>query len=294
MKLNVKIDKLCLSVKNRGDVLYPFKAVPGYRFSNYVSSSTGIYEIDSNRCNYKKVVKYKKRNGNLLFIFNLRKKRKGCAFIAPLYVVFLTGYYNKINYQDVYDIEQFFMKICNTRFRISKVDLALDIISKKQINLYEKVIRTVKPGGRQRYPSRIEPNGIYFGIVKGRWILIIYDKTKQMKEKHGIDIDSDVTRAELRLKVPQLKNFVLTIDDLATYDWSDIYGKYYSFHRIKPGLKSQLRSINEPWRQPLWDIRDIMENRFNKTHSNFYRDCLTDHPMAGAIRTALANFKWGS
>jgi len=123
--------------------------------------------------------------------------------------------------------------------------------------------------------------------------LVVYDKTHQLKKEKGILIDEDVCRIELRMSMPQMLNFIMTINELAGYDWSFIYPKYFSLHSIHNDLIAELAVIKKDWNKPIWELRNIMEEEYDIWPSNFYKEYLMDHPiLTYAIVNALSNYKW--
>ena len=292
MRVKVKLDKLALFTSHRSDVLYPYQDVPNFRFRGYFNPAKNE-EDDPTLTKYEKVVMFENmRNGNSLLICNQRKRK--CHNASPLYLIFYTSYFHTISYQDVQTVEKFFEQHCSARLRLSQIHIALDIISTTEIDLYEKVIRAIKPG-KKRNTDLIKEykTSLYFGSSKSSNYLHVYDKVRQMWSVYGLRIEGDVVRIELRLRIPQLNNFIQYIEDLAVCDWSFVYPKYYSFHQPTNTLKRRLRSIGLDWSRPIWELRDIMEEEFDVWPSNFYRDYLMDHPLfSDPVRDALAEYRW--
>jgi hypothetical protein len=292
MKVQVKLDKLALFTSHRSEVLYPYWDIPNFKFRGYFDPAKNE-EDDQTLTKYEKVVMYENmRNGNSLLICNQRKKK--CYNASPLYLIFYTSYFHTISYQGVKAVEKFFEQYCSTRLRLSQIHLALDIISATEIDHYEEVIRSIKPGKKPKADLEKEyKTGIYFGSSKSSNYLHVYDKAQQMWDVYGLRIEGDVVRIELRLRIPQLNNFIQYTGDLAVCDWSFVYPKYYSFHQPTNRLKRKLKLHGIDWSRPIWELRDIMEERFGITPSNFYRDYLMDHPsFSDLVRDALSNYRW--
>jgi len=292
MRVKVKLDKLALFTPHRSEVLYPYQDVPNFRFRGYFNPDK-LADYDPTVTKYEKVVMFENmRNGNSLLICNQRKRK--CHNASPLYLIFYTSYFHTISYQDVLAVEKFFEQHCSARLRLSQIHLALDIISETEIDLYGKVIRAIKPGKKHKTDLEEEyKTSIYFGSSKSSNYLHVYDKAQQMWDVYGLRIEGDVVRIELRLRIPQLKNFIQYTEDLAVWDWSYVYPKYYSFHQPTNTLKRRLRSISLDWSRPIWELRDIMEEEFDVWPSNFYRDCLMDHPLFSApVQKALSDYRW--
>ncbi len=295
MKTKLKIDKLSLSTPKRlSNVYYPYKNLPGYKSSKHVKSEADTAELvkktkDYNIVKYKKIIQYKHtETGSSLIVCHRRKK--DFKNISPIYIIFYTDYFHKITYPAVIEIERFFKQL-NIPLRVSIIHLALDLISKDKIGLYKKIILAVKPGSK-REPTRVCENGVYIGKYKSSNQLLIYDKGEELR-KEGINVKEDICRIELRMRMHQMNNFIQTIDDLAVYDWSSVYPKYYSFHFRTNELKKKIKPIGEDWRSPIWELRDIMEDEYDMNPSNFYRDCLIDHPQLSiSIPKALKRYRW--
>jgi hypothetical protein len=301
MRINVKIDKISLSTPKRtSDIYYNYKDLPGYKPTDHVDTSGTNYnsiihdESDSNPNKYEKVIKFKhEKTGNSLIICHMRKKRFKRA--TPLYLIFYTNYYNKITYQDVIEISQFFHQM-SIPLRISEVHIALDIISKNKIGLYDKIIMALKPGTK-RQPNQNNKlrfdDSLYFGDLRSGNQLIVYDKATHLLVKKDIQLDEGVVRLELRMRMHKMNNFIRTIEELRDQDWSFIYPKYYSFHFRSSKLKKNIKAIGEDWRQPIWELRDIMLREHEVWPSNFYKHYLIDHPqLSVSIPKALSGYRW--
>jgi hypothetical protein len=90
-----------------------------------------------------------------------------------------------------------------------------------------------------------------------------------------------------------MKSFPRTIDGLAEMDWSFLYPNYFSFHGLATDFMLKVNFAHESWRQPIWKLRDIAEEKLGVTSSNFYRSCLVDHSrLFDPVRQALATFRW--
>jgi len=189
----------------------------------------------------------------------------------------------------LYPIEQFFCN--NKRLSLSQVHIAVDLISDQEIGLYNTVIHSLKPGYKAK-PSIVYKTSMYFGNTSSSNNLTVYDKVKELKDKHDITLPGDVCRIELRFSIPKSHNFIQSIDDLAVCDWSFLYPRYFSLHLIKPQLIDGLRTVGVNLNQPLWGIRDVLKAKYNSALYNFYRDYLTDHPFSDLIRNALKKFRW--
>ncbi len=292
MKIKLKIDKLSLSTPKRiSDFIYPYTDLPGYKPYKQIKSkdersNIGLETKDTIIRKYENIIKYISiKNGSSLIVCHKRKKKY--KNISPIYILLYTDYYTKITYSDVLEIEQFFKQFNVSPLRVSIVHLALDLITKHRIRLYNKIITTLKPGTKRK-PSRVYDNGgTYFGTLNSGNQLLVYDKTMQLLEEKGIEIDGDVCRIELRMRMHKMNNFIRTIDELAHYDWSHVYPIYYSFHFRTKELKQELKAVGESWKKPLWELRDIMKEEHEVWPSNFYRDYLIEEERVFHQRVQL-------
>jgi hypothetical protein len=298
MKVTISIDKLALSLPpNRGlEVFYPIKKIPNFRFANYVVKNGKVRKNaldpdDKRAIKYKSVIKLKHtETGNPLIIYNNRKKKFRRA--SPLYVIFYPRPFQPITYPEVFEVVRFFREECGVKLRLSVVHLAVDVTVKEKNKLYRKVIYALKPGGKSK-PSERYPFSIYFGKPSSSNQLFIYDKGRQLLVEKGIEVPGDMVRIESRFHVPQMKSFPCTIDELAEMDWSFLYPNYFSFHGLTTDFMLKVNSAGESWRQPIWRLRKIAEEKFGMTSSNFYRSCLVDHRrLSDPVRRALAAFRW--
>ena len=298
MKVTISIDKLAFSLPpNKGlEVFYPIKKIPNFKFANYVVKNGKVRKDaldpdDKRAIKYKNVIKFQHiETGNPLIIYNHRKGRFRRA--SPLYVIFYPRPFQPITYPEVCEVVRFFWGQCGVKLRVSVVHLAVDLMVREKNNLYRKLTHALKPGGKSK-PSDRYPFSIYFGEPPSSNQLFIYDKGRQLLKEKGIMVPGDMVRIESRFHVPQMKSFPRTIDGLAVLDWSFLWPNYFSFHDLTTDFMLKVNFAEESWRQPIWKLRNIAEEKFGMTSSNFYRSCLVDHPrLSDPVRQALAAFRW--
>jgi len=290
MEARVKLDKLALSARGKGQTYYRYQdGLPNYHYDGFFNPNIDTVE-DRTVLKYENIVKFQHaESGNRLIVCN--KRIKNAPNASPLYLIFYTDYDQKISYRDAYTVSKHFHQF-HVSLRVSQIHLATDLISEQRMDLYHSVIRAIKPGFKRK-PSKIYDTSVYFGKAVSSNALIVYDKLVELANEKGIHLPGDVCRVETRLKPPKLFNFVQTIEDLAVQDWSFVFPKYFSFHQLKPDLKKGMESIGIECRKPIWDLRDIMEERFGIIPSNFYRDYLMDHPLfSDPVREALSDYRW--
>ena len=302
--IEVKIHKLALSTPMKAsEVFYSYEDLPGFRYLSHIDINDATSNNSHREKSNSKEIKYENVNrfehidtGKFLSIYNVRKKR--FKMISPLYMFFSSDFYHTVTCSDVHEIVKYFKQL-NTSLRVSEIHLALDIISTTNGLLYDKIIMALKPGTKRRpndNPKLQHETSKYFGELSSGNQLIVYDKGVQLYEEKKTKIKEDVCRLELRLRMHIMNNFIPsihTIEELATYDWSFVYPKFYSFHHRCKELKQEIKAIGENWRQPIWELRDIMEEQYEVYPSNFYRDYLIDHPqLSVSVPKALANYRW--
>jgi hypothetical protein len=235
--------------------------------------------------------------GNILIISNQRKSKYWAA--SPVYLIFYPSVSHPITYPDVFAVQQFFLRECGIKLRVSVVHPAVDLVwRKRRKNRYQQTLRFLKPGSKKPYqpPNEIPyKSGNYFGTPYSSNQLLTYDKDRQLRNAKGVDITGDIFRIEPRLKIPQMNNFIQSIDDLAVLDWSFLYPKYFSFHDLTSDFMLNVNFAHESWRQPIWKLRNIAKEKLGISPSNFYRDCLVDHrTLSDPVREALATYRWCS
>ena len=281
MEIRTKIDMVVLTAKNFHEELLPYAEIPGFKA---VKKLPDKVPDDNDGSNYK--AKYLYKNGSTMMAVYFMRKTK---WVSPLYIIFWSDYHHEISLSAVKAVENFLRDKCGYEMRVSKVDVATDLIF-TDYDAFPKVIRTFKPG-RKRKPTKEYESSVYFGTRKSPVSLIVYDKTKQLAEEKGVYIDKNVVRVEVRLNIPKCKNFIQTVDDLAEHNWLWLCDKHFSFHLKKPSFREKLLDMGVEPSQPIWKLRDIMSG-VGKWPSNFYRDCLYNHPKELFVRSALASYRW--
>lgn len=298
MHVEANIDKLTLSSRKGGDIFYPMKKLPMFKFSNYIvkngkkrKSYKGGKKKSRSIIKYLNVIKYKEPNtGNVLIICNQRKGKYWAA--SPLYLIFYPSFPHPVQYSHVKAIEQFFYEECGVKLRISVVHLAVDLIDEGNERLFLEVLRSIKPGTKRK-PYDYYPFSRYFGHPQSNNQLVVYDKSRQLRVVKGVMIPEGRVRVESRLKAPSLFDFPLTVDELAIYDWSSLMPRYFSFHILSSKFMLQANMAGETWRRPIWRLRELAGDLFGITPSNFYRDCLMEHPtFSDPVRAILAAYRW--
>lgn len=299
MKAEASNDKTTLSSRKGADIYYPMKKLPFFVFENYVikngKKSKGYDSLskrDKNVSKYLTVIKYKEPStGNILIVCNQKKGKYWAA--SPLYLIFYPSFPIPVQCSHVKAVERFFLLECGVKLRISMVHIAVDLIDEGNESLFRQVVRSIKPGTKRK-PSKIYPGTTkYFGHPRSSNQLVVYNKSRQLKKKKKIVVPDGRVRVETRLKPPQLFDLPSTVDELVNFDWSMLMPRYYSFHIPTSKFMIQMNMAGESWRRPIWRLRDLAGNIHGITPSNFYRDCLMDHPQfTKHVAEALANFRW--
>lgn len=158
--------------------------------------------------------------------------------------------------------------------------------------MFRQVVRSIKPGTK-REPYELYPFTRYFGHPRSSNQLVVYDKSLQLWKKKEINVPDGRVRVESRLKPAQLYDLPSTVDELAKYDWSMLLPRYFSFHLPRSNFMVRVNMAGDSWRRPIWRLRDLAVDLHGITPSNFYRDCLMDHPQfTRHVSKSLANFRW--
>ncbi len=293
--VNISLDKLICSIPEHHDVFYDINAVPDYVFHKYFKDDEDAdvldYEDKELLQKYKSIaIFYHKTTGNRLRISNMRKRKHG--YVSPLYLIFDSSYSHPLSCDEAFPVRDHFQQKYNVHLRPTGVHLATDLIGPKNSGLHDVVVRSIK-AGKKGAPDHIINGTLYFGALKSASRVAVYDKTKELWEKKGIPSEVDISRIELRLKITRLGNFVRTLEDLATHDWSFVYPKYFSLHEPNYLLKSKLRRKKKHLLLPIWMLRDLMRKDYGIPPSNFFRDLLKEHSIfAYLVREALDDYRW--
>lgn len=288
MEVKTKIDKIVLTAKNHYEEFLPYDQFPGYKVVENFFSTTDIPDDDDSHMKYMAIVRYiHEGNGSFMAAYFQRKTK----WASPLYLIFWPDYFHEIPIDAIKRVQDFLSKRCGYGFRVSKVDVATDLIFEGDCDAYSKIIRTFKPG-RKRKPDEEWETSVCFGKPSTPVRLIVYDKTVQLLNKHNVEIPENVVRVEARFRMSKCKNFIQTLDELAAHNWSWVYPQHFSFHVKKPAFREKLLDMGVEPSQPIWKLRDLMKGA-GKWPSNFYRDCLQDHPKARQVRTVLSAYRWG-
>ena len=296
IRIRISIDLLSLVPLERFEVTYPYRKLPGYLYKRTIPFSklrTYLPRSEIQPYSYRRFSMYEHRDtGNRLFVSNLRRKESKRA--KPLYLLFLSSYSHPLSYEEVYPVVRFFQESCNVHLRLSRVHLAMDLVSKGKATPYQRIIQALKPGYKGGpKPKLVYPSSIYFGSRRSSNSLVAYDKARQLREVQGLRVRGTVFRLEWRAHVPHLPGLPRTLDELAVFDWSFLYPQYFSFHQPSSTLLAKLRAHGEDYRRPLWELRDLAQNQLHILPSNFYTHYLEDHPRFSApIRRALARYRW--
>ncbi|SHK89621.1 hypothetical protein SAMN02745216_04269 [Desulfatibacillum alkenivorans DSM 16219] len=288
MKVKTKIDKVVLTAKNHYEEFLPYDQIPGYKVVENFFSTTDIPDEDDSRMKYMAIVRYIHEGKGSFMVAYFQRKTK---WASPLYLIFWPDYFHEIPIVAVKRVQDFLWRKCRYEMRVSMVDVATDLIFDRDFDAYSKIIRTFKPG-RKRKPDREWDTSVCFGKPSTPVRLIVYDKTEQLLAKHNVEIPEQVVRVEARFRMSKCNNFIQTVDDLASHNWGWLYPKYFSFHVKKPALTETLLDMGVEPKQPIWKLRDLMTGA-GKTPSNFYRDCLVEHPKADLVRNSLSGYRWG-
>ena len=227
---------------------------------------------------------------NKLWVCANRKNNQGEKHLLPSAMLsFGSNYFHPLKYEDVSKIVAGLEKKYNVGARISIVHLACDFQHNQKINLHKRVLRSIK-AGKKRKPTCIGTTR-YFGSPTSSNQIVAYDKILQLNEKKGKKIDGDISRVEIRMDVHRMNNFVASLEEVGSCNWSFLYGKYLSFHHPTNKLKKILGKNDSLL--PVWEMKNIADKRHKIKPSNFYRDYMREHKwFSSALRNALDTYRW--
>ena len=293
--VTVSIDKICCSVPEHYEIFYESTKIPGFILDKYMSSSsTDLQRLDTETKylsrKYRSIgVFYHKKTGNRLRICN---QRKGHPYISPLFLIFDSSYKRPLSGEEVFPVQEYFLKKHNLHLRLSEIHLAIDIAAPKGSGIHDLVARSIK-AGKKGAPDHIAVDTLYFGKLNSPSMVVVYNKAQHLRQMKGLTVPTDISRIELKLKIPRLGNFLGGLEDLAVHDWSFVYPKYFSLHQPNQRLRSKLRDQPKRLLLPLWLLKQVMQEEYGLSPSNFYARYLEDHPRLSApVRQALSRYRW--
>ena len=209
--------------------------------------------------------------------------------VSGMMIYFGSGYLTPLRYKDVVEVEKQIKEKHNICLRPSNVHLAIDIMHPNRIGLHKRVCRAICAGNKRIIEMR--DTSLIFGSTKSSNQIVVYDKTKQLKEKNIMTLSYDVSRVEMRMNIHRMGNFATTVEELGKLDWSFLYGKYISFHQPNERLRELLNK--KDLQKPIWEIKKIIRDRYQIKSSRFYRDYLKPHKwFSEPVRKALIEFRW--
>jgi len=300
LKPQVTIDGIGLSCGNKGgNEVYVGKVFGGYRRKKTINqkvnrpvNNSGNFDLRGK--NYKWRFLYEHDDtGNILRVHTERLLNHN--YIPPVYAFFYSSYDQPLGSIDVQYVLGDLRQRIQKGFHLSQIHLATDLITPNRINLFERVRRSINPLKKQIvYESKEYPGTIYFGSPRSSNQVVLYDKGEQLrnKNKKGHLVEDDVCRIEVRMKLNQLKNRIITLDELRSEGWASfIFGNLFSLDRPRHSLKALIGQ--KMTKMPLYQIKDIMRKQDGKLPDNFHRDYIREHRIFGpAVRDALASYKW--
>jgi len=293
--VTVSIDRISCSVPEHYEIFYESTKIPNFLLDQYMSSSSmDLRKLDTETKylsrKYRSIgVFHHQTTGNRLRICNQRKKH---PYISPLFLIFDSSYKYRISGEEVFPVQEYFLQQHNLHLRPSEIHLAVDIAAPKGSGIHDIVGRSIR-AGKKGAPDHIEVDTLYFGKLNSPSMVVVYNKAQHLRQMKGLTVPTDLSRIELKLKIPRLGNFLATLDDSAVQDWSFVYPKYFSLHQPNHRLRGKLRDQPKRLLLPLWVLKQVMEEEYGVWPSNFYARYLEDHPRLSApVRQALSRYRW--
>lgn len=244
------------------------------------------------RCeNYKwRFIYQHQASRNLLIVCTKRLFKK--SFIPPIHVRFLSSYTSPLSFHEVKDTLNAFRKDHGIEFRVTKLDLAIDLIHPLNIHLHRRVSRSINPLKKRSVKLIKGTDTLVIGALRSPRRLKVYDKGQQLIDKKQTAIQDDISRIEITLRPLALNPPVRNIEGLRKKGWaSSLYGSYFTMDHPLPPLKSMLGKRLSS--KPIWKQKELLIEKLGKLPDNFCRDFVREHKRFGpAVRKALASFRW--
>jgi hypothetical protein len=296
-KINISVDLAAFSSAiNIGEITPPQQMGEYQHNRNYLLEELNKKKKNQNTykpCHYFKMIAeyFHSKTGNRATICYKRKNFKEKDLIPSFKVTFESSYTNPLDYTDVEKAVKD-LKCLGADLRVSVIHLAIDFVNQQPIKLHEKICRRIKPGKKSTFKEFDTTH--YYGYPSSACTLAVYRKTKQLHEKKKIIIPEDICRVEIRMRIPRLKNFVSSLEDVGRFNWLWFYNRHFSFHY--PNHKTLGRiGKKQATKKTIWELRDFMVKKIGITPSNFYRDYLRDHSVLATLTIkALDKFRWHS
>ena len=207
-----------------------------------------------------------------------------------LVLIFDSSYLQPLLYRDVENVLLSFNQIKGISFSVTEVHVAIDLSARKGTGLYDMIFNSIRAGkkGKPKYHYR---TSVVFGSPKSFTQLSLYDKAREQWDRHGIDLREDVIRVEPRLKVGRLKDFPRSLKQIGKVNWAFLLPAFFSFHQPTRKLKHILNQHELDI--PIWELRDLVMDRFGIRSSNFYRDYVKEVKwLSKLVAGALDKYRW--
>lgn len=243
--------------------------------------------------NYKWIAIYfHRRSRNRLRICT--GKRRNSSFIPSLILIFDSSFLQPLLYKDVERVLLSFQQRKGISFSVREVHVAVDLSAPKGTRLYDMIFNSIRAGKKGAPSDDYDyKTSKIFGSPRSASQLALYDKWQEQWDRYRIDLREDVVRVEPRLKITQHRGFPFprSLREIGGMDWSFLHPALFSFHQ--PTSKLQTLLNQQELGRPIWELRDLMRERYGVTSSNFYRDCLKDEPrFSKLVAKALAKYRW--
>jgi hypothetical protein len=257
IKAHVSIDNIALTTSvNIGEVEPP-KCFGGYYHVKDIPIKVlrNKNETTHNLCEkYEKLSEYSHKNSKNRATLCSQRIINGSHNIPSFKVTFESSYHSPLKYKDAKKAIRYLTKKFGTQFRPSEVHLAIDYVMPYPINLHTRICLRIKPGKKYTF-DRKGTTHIY-GAPGSACRLVIYDKGQQLLSVKNIKVSGDICRVEIRMKIPRLRNFLTSLEDVGDADWSWPYGPHFSFHFANANLISLIGPKAK--QKSIWQLRDIM------------------------------------
>jgi hypothetical protein len=297
LKVRVSIDGISLSCSPRSGNVFLADRIGKYVRIKKIKKNEAVLDdslknLDKRCKHYAWRFLYEHHNSkNLLWICTDRISKT--HLVPSLYLNFFSSYNCLLRFRGVEETLSILENDHGLDFKISKIDLAVDLIHPQRINLHSRVLRAINPK-RKRVIKVIKgtTKTLIMGAPGSSNRITAYDKRQQLKEAKAIIVHEDISRIEIRIRPHVLNNCIQLIQDLQQKGWAAfLYGRYFSLDHPQNSLKALLGE--ELSKRPIRKLKGVLTEKLGSTPDNFYRDYTREHNRFGpAVREALANFKW--
>jgi hypothetical protein len=295
LKAQVSIDGLSLSCSPQSGGVFLKKTIGDYyrirEFKRTPEKNKHGTKRDRRCENYNWRFVYE-HQASLNLLMACTDRIPGKSYIPTLYLHFFSSYLHPLRFREVSDTLDVLKRNHGIEFSVTQIDLAIDLIHPRKIDLHSRVSRAINPMKKRDVKLIRGTTTLLMGAHGSSQRFKVYDKGQQLIDRKKIAIPGDISRIEITFRPRVLNVAVCTIGDLRQRGWAlPIYCLYFRLDHPLPPLKSLLGI--DLASKPIWKLKKILAAKLGKLPDNFCRDYVREHSRFGpAVRKALAAFKW--